>query len=108
MCIWNNFIAVYSHIQKDDPKRYPRYSFIFINDNGRFQINDNDFMVLDGNPNWKYREGRHTIDMTRSYLYKQDGINGIWDFTNYEFVPHPDQKLFSKLFYAFLKEMYVK
>jgi hypothetical protein len=105
---WDNFIAVYSHKQDSDIKIYPKYCWVYINDNGRFQIDDRPFTVLNGNSNFKYRSGRHLIDRTRSYLYKQDGMNGIWNFTIDEFVPYPDQKRFSSLLYALLKEMYVK
>jgi hypothetical protein len=52
--------------------------------------------------------GRHIIDKTLPYLYKQDNIYGIWDFIKHEFVPYPDQKRFSKLLYLLLKERYVK
>ncbi len=105
---WNNFIAVYSHKQNDNINIYPYYHFIFINENGRFQIDDKSFWILNGDPKFKYRNGRQTIDMTKSYLYKENGVYGIWKFSIDEFVPYPDQKLASKLLYALLKERYIK
>jgi hypothetical protein len=105
---WNNFIAIYSHKQNDNIEMYPNYHFIYINETGRFQIDDKSFWILNGDPNFKYREGRQTVDMTRHYLYKKDGVYGIWDFIKHEFVPYPDQKRFSKLLYLLLKERYLK
>ena len=105
---WNSVIAIYSHKQNDNIEIYPKYHFIFINESGRFQIDDKSFWILNGDPNFKYRNGRHFIDNNRQYLYKQDNIYGIWDFIKHEFVPYPDQKRFSKLLYLLLKERYIK